>query len=139
MAKLTLKQFTQKTLDKLDDTKREAATELFHEVIKDSPVGDPSLWQTPYAPANYIGGQFRSNWNASINRPDSSTAPTLNIPISEVTQTMQRSNRHTIDYLTNALPYADRLENEGWSSQAPDGIVKINAIRFPSILRRTAQ
>jgi hypothetical protein len=38
-------------------------------------------------------------------------------------------------YLTNALPYARRLEY-GWSKQAPSGMVRISAMRFAEAVRK---
>ena len=41
-------------------------------------------------------------------------------------------------YLSNGLPYAKRLEN-GWSRQAPTGMVRINVARFSSAIKQAVQ
>lgn len=38
-------------------------------------------------------------------------------------------------YLTNSLPYAQRLEH-GWSKQAPRGMVRLSAIEFKRFVRQ---
>ena len=42
-------------------------------------------------------------------------------------------------YLTNNSPYAERIEYEGHSTQAPDGMVRINAIKFQQTLNEVAR
>ena len=36
-------------------------------VIADSPVGNPSLWESP-PPKGYAGGRFKGNWQTSIGQ-----------------------------------------------------------------------
>ena len=38
-------------------------------------------------------------------------------------------------YFVNGLPYAYRLENEGWSKQAPAGMIKISVTEFDQYVR----
>ena len=40
-------------------------------------------------------------------------------------------------YLTNNLPYAQRLEYEGWSKQAPAGMVRVNMARIADIMKES--
>lgn len=39
-------------------------------------------------------------------------------------------------YLSNSLPYAYRIEYEGWSNQAPAGMLRISLIESESIARK---
>jgi hypothetical protein len=36
--------------------------------------------------------------------------------------------------MINALPYGPRLEYEGWSSQAPAGMVRISVVEFQTFV-----
>lgn len=72
-------------------------------------------------------GRFRASWNFSEGQPDvtvseggsfSFTFPP-NVP----------SKPFPVYYITNALPYAEKLEN-GHSGQAPFGMVQITVSRL---------
>jgi len=122
-------------------------------IIRRSPVGDPELWlykhpQRGYidflsfkdAPPGYTGGRFRANWQASINAPIKGTIDTDKNPetnaskaISSVKSAAKKKGALSY-YLMNNLPYAKRLE-DGHSSQAPNGIVKLAAAEWKSIVR----
>lgn len=39
-------------------------------------------------------------------------------------------------YLTNNLPYIFRLEYQGWSKQAPNGMVRVSVIEFQQALTK---
>jgi hypothetical protein len=84
----------------------------------------------------YVGGRFRANWNVSYGSPDGSitkstekgrvvqeAAKALTLPVGGVI------------YMTNGLPYAHRLEYEGWSKQAPAGMVRVSAVEFSTHVR----
>ena len=101
---------------------KKATFELFRSVIEKSPVDT---------------GRFRANWNVAVGSPDLSTnKETDDSPRGEPSvQNMQKVvlNSKFIDqsiFLTNSLPYANRLE-EGWSEQqAPNGMVRISIAEF---------
>lgn len=42
-------------------------------------------------------------------------------------------------HLSNNLPYISRLEYDGWSGQAPRGMVRINIARIEQIVKKSAQ
>lgn len=120
----------------LDDACKRITFELFRRVVLKSPVGNPSLWASP-APEGYVGGRFRANWNVSSNNPDLTTsestdqsrgnreaAKALNLPIGGIV------------YLSNGLPYGRRLEYEGWSSQAPAGMVRLSLTEVKMDIQR---
>jgi hypothetical protein len=98
--------------------------ELFNRVIQKSPVDT---------------GRFRANWNCSIGSPDLSTSqaidPSGSGAISKATSTVvsYTLNGQSV-FLTNNLPYADRLEN-GWSKQAPNGIVRLSVMEIQNSVR----
>jgi len=123
----------------VDRLVRKVAIDLLKSVIYKSPVGDATLWQSP-PPAGYVGGRFRGNWQLGINNQpsgelsavDASGANTINLGMANIPTTNAAGN---IYYITNNLPYAQRLE-DGWSSQAPAGIVSLTVAEFDGIVLR---
>lgn len=124
----------------LKDTVRVVAIECFGGVIMGTPVGNPSLWQSP-APPGYTGGTARANWQLTngapaqgeVNAADSGNA-TRSAVISELPR-LQFTGKYT---LANNLPYIERLE-DGWSTQAPQGMVKLSVARVEPMIPRIYQ
>lgn len=88
-------------------------------------------------------GRFRGNWYPSVGSP-SATMSLEGFDKGGGT-TIQRT-RDFINgqtpfhafYLTNNLPYAWPLE-EGWSQQAPQGMVRTTIAEFNSVVRQETQ
>jgi len=98
------------------------AFDLFRRVVSKSPVGNPTLWQNPSAaPPGYVGGRFRANWQITVGTPATGEVSGVAIP----NATLGAVPPFTTIWITNNVPYADRLEN-GWSGQAPLGIVSVS-------------
>jgi hypothetical protein len=127
--------FVRRTLERADVLKRAVAIKLFSSVIRDSPVGDPDLWKSK-PPVGYVGGRFRANWNCTVGTADTSTSESTNHAgaIPAMIQVVQPTTRHDINWLSNSLPYAARLEYEGWSRQAPAGMVRRNTARIKRLI-----
>lgn len=80
---------------------------------------------------DYVGGRFRGNWQVSFD-----TAITGNVdridPKSNETRDAGAALIQTFTtevgtiWMMNNLPYGPRLEYEGWSSQAPAGMVQVS-------------
>lgn len=108
--------------EQLEKFQKVIVLELFRRIVLKSPVGNPDLWQNPAgAPPGYVGGRFRANWQITIGTPaegviESTAAPVANVP---------NLPKFSTVYITNNVPYAERLEM-GWSSQAPSGIVSVS-------------
>lgn len=101
---------------------RKICLELFNKVILKSPVDT---------------GRFRANWNASINYPDKSVSNSLDkTGIGTIAKNNAIISNFSVNdnsiYLTNNLPYAYRLEFEGWSKQAPQGMARISVMEIAS-------
>lgn len=148
MAEETFTEFARKTLLRADMLKRAVAIKTFSAIIRDSPVGDPDLWKVNAGkplgkrkgPAGYVGGRFRANWNCTIAAPNLSTTEETNYSgaIPAVIQVCEASDRKDINWLANSLPYAARLEN-GWSKQAPAGMVRRNVTRIKRLISQELQ
>lgn len=120
--------FRKKTMEKVVKVKRLSAFDLFSAIILETPVDK---------------GVLRNNWFAQIGRPSSDT-----------TDGEDRSGRGTIQrvqvelssvdlekdiYFTNNLVYAVPIEFDGLSAKAPQGMVRINALRWDSIVSSNAR
>lgn len=88
------------------------------------------------APKGYVGGRFRGNWQTSVGEPITATIeridPSGAASTADVIAHMGGAGKVT--YMTNNLPYAERLEYEGWSKQAPAGMVRVSMARIDSIV-----
>ena len=118
------------------DTVRTVAVTLFDSVITKTPIGSPELWQSP-APPGYTGGSARSNWFLTNAAPSGEVTTATNHEqrrddVLRGVTTLQYTGRLT---LTNNLPYIERLE-DGWSTQAPQGMVKLNVSRVEPMVPR---
>lgn len=105
--------------------------ELFTSVILDSPV---------------LEGRLRGNWLISSGTPGEGVVdvldPTGNITtrkISNFVRSIDAAENYNV-YLTNNLPYAYRIEYDGWShTKAPEGMVRKNFIRISQNLKTGAR
>jgi hypothetical protein len=121
-----------------DGVVRKTVIEIGSRAVLRSPVGDSSYWQQP-APDGYVGGRFRGNWQhgfgsaptGNLDAIDPSGGTTLN----RITSATISSQAAGITWLVNNLPYSERIEN-GWSRQAPQGIVNRIELEFPSIFEQ---
>lgn len=121
---------------------REAAIALTTRIVKSSPVGNPSLWQGN-PPAGYVGGRFRGNWFAAIGSPDLRATDNIDKDggntIGKAAAVASKMRLTDTFYLANSLPYAYRLEYDGWSMQAPQGMVRINVAAFKQFVDSIAK
>lgn len=108
-------------------------------IVNRSPVGDPASWkkQPAWFPKNYRPGTFKNNWQLTIDMPGSdiffTPDPTGNLSITRIALAIPRWPVGKTYYFSNNLPYAQALEN-GWSRQAPAGIVALTTVEFQSIV-----
>lgn len=90
----------------------ERSAELLKERVEEyTPVGNPALWKYP-APKNYTPGHLKSNWKLS--------------------------NLAGQILLTNDAPYALAIEN-GWSTQAPSGMLRRAWLDYPRLLEQAVR
>lgn len=119
--------FIQRANGDIDRATREATVLLAQGVVLKSPVDT---------------GRFRQNWQFSAAGIDRATSPgvdpqgqmTLRRLIAEIGKTGSGG----VTFLSNSLPYAVRLEN-GWSDQAPHGMVKLTAQEFQQYVSQAAK
>lgn len=147
-----IKDFSAKVKTQCNDTVSILLFKIYEEVDKRSPVGDQELWiynkGTKENPEyvhwlayndkdGYVGGHFRANWQLGVG-----TLPTTEVagvdPQGDATQgrilaAIPDEAAGKVYYLANTAPYAMRLEN-GWSTQAPAGMVGLAVSMFPELI-----
>lgn len=137
---MQLKAFEDKAKGRADDIVGRVVANVAQRIDERSPVGDATYWQHP-APKGYVGGRFRGNWQLGIEgvpqgetgHIDPGGAATLGAIIGAIPG---HAAGH-IFYLANNVPYAQRIE-DGWSRQAPTGLVAVTAMEFRSITEEAA-
>lgn len=99
----------------VDDRIRAATIGIFKGIRKDTPVDT---------------GNARNNWQCTIGAPfvgeDASGSD------EQILRTIPR-RAGSVVYLTNNVPYIQKLEY-GYSTKAPNGMVRINVARFEGLL-----
>ncbi len=118
---INVRKFVDKTKEKQGRAVRKIALDAFSEVILRTPVDT---------------GRARGNWQASIG-----TIPATRLEqfdpggaatIASTQGVVAGFEPGAVVYLANNLPYIERLEN-GYSKQAPEGMVRLTAQRFQQI------
>ena len=122
-----IRRFTGKTEKALDKTVRAITFALFREVIQRTPVDT---------------GRLKGNWQTSTGAPAVTTItradPSGAAAIAEVVT--NGGGWGSTTYLTNALPYAQRVEYDGWShTKSPEGMVRVSFARINSIVAKAAR
>lgn len=121
-----LRGFGVKALDKVDKVRRASVLELFKLVIMATPVDT---------------GRLRGNWQTTINSP-AGAVTTRDDPSGAAALAEAMANLGSLAdvvWFTNNLPYAERIEYEGWSRQAPEGMVRRHIAQWQRIVSAKAQ
>ena len=79
-----------------------------------------------------LSGRLRNNWFPSVNEGTDKTTNYTGEKGVAATNRVSAIKFKLGDtlYLTNNLPYAKRIEFDGWSAKAPQGMVRRNLIRW---------
>jgi len=119
----------------VDGVTRKIVIELGNRAVMRSPVGDADYWISP-PPPGYVGGRFRANWQYGFGSVPPGEIDAVDVSGSATISriTASSTGARGVHYITNNLPYAQRLE-DGWSRQAPSGIVSLIELELPEIVR----
>lgn len=118
-----LKRLCDQAKDKSEMLVRKVALEMQSQMIERSPVDS---------------GRFRHNWQCGIGAMDGNTSmATANDALGRASATIEGWKPGQTIWLTNSLPYAHRLEFEGWSKQAPSGMVRLTVQNYSQALAKT--
>ena len=82
-------------------------------------------------------GRFRNNWQFSIDVPATGKDPGAGNEINLVNTANKMVAGNTF-YMTNNLPYAERLEY-GWSQQAPQGVVRVTLGEYKTFIEQASK
>tara|TARA_R110000822_G_scaffold59380_5_gene148251 strand:- start:1119 stop:1559 length:441 start_codon:yes stop_codon:yes gene_type:complete len=139
---LDIKKFADKTERNVNDVAQAVAIDLFSRVVKSTPVGNPSLWKKK-PPVGYVAGRLRGNWQCSLGSPVMGALDTRDTSggttISNIVAVTESFKGDGAIFLTNNVPYANRIEYLGHSSQAPTGMVRINVLAFQQAINKAVQ
>lgn len=123
---IQLKRYGAKSIDAVDRVRRRVIIELFSAIIRETPVDT---------------GRLRSNWQITLRSPATGTLGIRDVSavIAEAEAAANASKGDDVVIMRNNLPYAYRIEYEGWSKQAPEGMVRRNIAMFQRIVNRAAR
>ena len=90
---------------------------------------------------DYVGGRFRGNWQVSFEVGETGVLDLIDPRgASAKSSGMQVIEQFKIGvssiWMMNNLAYGPRLEYEGWSSQAPAGMVRISTTEFQTFVNK---
>lgn len=110
-------------LNQSENAIKAAIVGLCGDIISDTPVDT---------------GRLKNNWFPSVDATSTETteqtADTARARLE--TAVSQEYKLDKVFYFTNNLPYAYRIEFEGWSKKAPQGMVRRNIVRWNTYFRR---
>ena len=92
----------------------------------------------------YVGGRFRGNWQVSFSTKAIGELPDID---ARGDNTIAAANGVLLGFTSdvgtiwavNNLPYGPRLEFEGWSSQAPAGMVRVSVNEFQQYVNQVVR
>ncbi len=145
---VSLSKWVEKVKDRADEVVGDVVVQIAASVDRRSPVGDATKWDRGFVEAamdlgwigeGYVGGRFRANWQIGVDRIPEQILDTVD-PSGATTQNAIMASipdeaAGKVYYLVNNLPYAQRLE-EGYSKQAPTGMVGLAVIEFPQMVEQ---
>lgn len=102
--------------------KKRVMTKLFQMIVEDTPVDT---------------GALKANWQFGKRVPTAiiqgNNDPASGIAAKVVANVDEKDGSY---YIVNNLPYAHRIEYEGWShTKAPQGMVRINMVKVLQMVR----
>jgi hypothetical protein len=136
-----LRAFAKSADERANNVVKKIVFDVSTSVVIKSPVGDPRYWKRK-PPPGYVGGRFRGNWQYGLNSINKLTTENKDkvgsATINSIHGRVGARVLGDVHYITNSLPYANRLE-DGWSwRQAPNGMVNLTVLEFDPIVRAAA-
>ena len=136
-----LSRFVDKATGKVDRVVRGIVIELGTRIIMRNPVGDTKYWKTKYPPKGYVGGRSRANWQYNFGQMPTTVLEVVDTTgaatIRSLTSGVLGAPAAGIHWIANNVDYVKPLE-EGWSRQAPNGMVHVTVLEFEQVVREAA-
>ncbi len=122
---LEISAFAKKAGDNANLVIRKVAIDMYSRVIQRSPVDT---------------GRFRGNWQLTVGKEPTGnvdrTDKTGSATVAEGTKAVAKFEAGPDIFIVNNLPYGSRLEYEGWSKQAPAGMVRITVAEYQGLIAK---
>lgn len=122
---LQLAEFAKKAGDNASLVTRKVAIDILSRVVMRSPVDT---------------GRFRSNWVLTVGAPATGTSETTDksggATVAKGEGAVASFQVGPSIFIVNNLPYGPRLEYEGWSKQAPAGMVRVTVAEYEGLIRK---
>lgn len=138
---LDLQAFAKKAGARADLAVKRVVAGMAESIIEMSPVGDGVYWKSP-PPKGYVGGRFRANWDYGFGAAPKRQFDVIDksgaVSTQRILSGLATSPSAGIHFIANNLPYAKRIEN-GWSRQAPVGVVGVTVLKFNQVVRGAVQ
>lgn len=121
---LDLQAFGAKTADRMNLVMRKVGLDILTGIVELTPVRT---------------GRARANWQTTIGSPAEGEVVSYDAggaagqAIASGADAISKAEGDITIFLTNNVPYIERLEN-GWSQQAPNGMVRQTIARFPYLV-----
>jgi hypothetical protein len=134
-----LQDFAAKTGKRADDLVGLITVKIAQQLDMRSPVGDATYWKHK-PPKGYVGGFFRGSWMLGVGDIPSGVGaidPTGQATVGRIVAAIPEQAAGKVFYIANTAPYGERIE-DGWSRQAPQGLLALTAMEFQSIVDRAA-
>ena len=135
-----IKNFANKSKKNSDLLVRKTVLDIGTRLVERTPVGDASYWQSK-PPAGYVGGHARANWSHSEGDLNTREFDTIDASggasIGRIVTSVPVKAAGKVHYIQNSVPYIVPLE-DGWSRQAPNGMVAVTAVEFQGVVNAIA-
>lgn len=144
----TMKDHQKKTLEACEKTINTSIREMGEKLIERTPLGDPSLWHYP-APKGYHPGTLRASWEFNTRgvgrdvktgkfKSQSNTTGNESNLEQWAGIKLQTPAPQAVT-IANRQPYAWRVEYGSWSTQAPQGMLRITLLEYNGILEKNTR
>lgn len=134
-----LEAFAAKTKANMDQVTRKVILDIGTRIVERTPVGDATLWKSS-PPKGYVGGRARGSWQYGFNSPAGGDPNVIDktgsISMARIESAMNPIP--ALHFISSNLVYMPRLEN-GWSKQAPSGMVELVKVEFSGIVDLAVQ
>lgn len=129
--------WSKRTKERRDEVVSTVFKRLGTLIVRRTPIGDITLWQR--APAEgYRPGSLANNWFAGVGEPAgfarNPANPSAVDSLSQINAAALVAPGKLM-HIANPLPYARRVEY-GWSTQAPQGMVRISVRDFTKLVKQ---
>jgi hypothetical protein len=136
---LDISRFADKAKKQADDLVGLVTVKVAQRLDERSPVGDATYWKHR-PPKGYVGGFFRGSWMLGVGSIPSGVGavdPAGEATLGRIIAAIPEKAAGKVFYIGNVAPYGERIEN-GWSRQAPSGLVGLTAMEFQQIVGESA-